>query len=1049
LTFAEKERSAADRDHVSFPLSNSPIVRLFNQLGTARASEAQVRIRASSELVASTMSKPYVRFLGDAAYKLSVVGSPGVPLVRLVLAATGAQLIKDEDLRVQAATEFLYVAKGALSRGPDGTLFAEASRVGEDALAVARISDCHENLSAVLFELGTMYLDPYTAGIDFLLNPVTGQVSEFDKKIERWLRSEGKPPPGGARMPPAAEALNRAVDLLGECCSVAEGRRRGFAQKALAEALLFRGGIGDPLDVAEVGRLVARALDDLDPERDHHDVVMLLKSQASLSGQSPVIIGPAFFGSIGELEHRRGANLAAQLVLADVERLRSSEPDAALLLLREAGPLLRKGRERDRTAGLIAEMQALVTVFDVEPRTLGSQSALLSARVSRMLQRAERERWTSIRQGAALIALAMVSTQNNKESEGLQLLDQALSIAPTLAMDHSDCLNYLRATLLIGVGVNSANNASWRAANDNYSAALDEAMQLGLDEMTYDLLVRIAHGVHVGGVVASLSLERQLFLRASRIEAHLGARATDLLQEAYRQAIAGFIDNHVPVNSLIALLQLAKGHRFASVVSSGDRYRPFQDWDSRWMLGAIGRAQSQLVTKDMSPHRSAEDMMAEDVLVATYSDVPVNEEPDPDPDHSTAGEAAHFAELRRRYDAYLSEQLLLGAGPAMPLLTVADLQAALDPRTVLLDLYIGRGPNKDMAVYLMTVTQESVDIEVIPQGVPDGEKDVLGDAAQLRISALGEQVAALRRTIQEPPLGHRQVGPVATQWLEYLAQRLLGPVGANLESHLDAGKDHLCIVPHGPLHYLPFQLLGPPERPIAEAWTVTYLPNLRLITDSTESARQQTERTKTVASIGLGFEARLVSDYWHPLPGAVLEAEQIAALFDEKPIIDEAATEGAVRSALTTSRMIHIATHGAHEAFAPAFQFLQLFPTETSEGRLYAYELLDLDLRGVELVTLSACQTALGRFDAADNIRGLPASLLLSGVSTVIGTLWPVHDDVARSFFHCLYSALHDGVTRLGAFRMAQTHVRHSYPEHRKWAPFYYVGQWDREEVVG
>jgi len=41
----------------------------------------------------------------------------------------------------------------------------------------------------------------------------------------------------------------------------------------------------------------------------------------------------------------------------------------------------------------------------------------------------------------------------------------------------------------------------------------------------------------------------------------------------------------------------------------------------------------------------------------------------------------------------------------------------------------------------------------------------------------------------------------------------------------DEGKDHLCVIPHGPLHYYPFHLLGEPGSPLANDWIVTYLPS--------------------------------------------------------------------------------------------------------------------------------------------------------------------------------------------------------------------------------
>ncbi|WP_075024262.1 CHAT domain-containing protein [Actinomadura madurae] len=66
-------------------------------------------------------------------------------------------------------------------------------------------------------------------------------------------------------------------------------------------------------------------------------------------------------------------------------------------------------------------------------------------------------------------------------------------------------------------------------------------------------------------------------------------------------------------------------------------------------------------------------------------------------------------------------------------------------------------------------------------------------------------------------------------------------------------------------------------------------------------------------------------------------------------------------------------------------------------GRVFAHDILKTDLRGVELVTMSACESALGRFDINDNLHGLPAALLSAGAAAIVGCLWPVAPDVATS----------------------------------------------------
>ena len=95
-----------------------------------------------------------------------------------------------------------------------------------------------------------------------------------------------------------------------------------------------------------------------------------------------------------------------------------------------------------------------------------------------------------------------------------------------------------------------------------------------------------------------------------------------------------------------------------------------------------------------------------------------------------------------------------------------------------------------------------------------------------------------------------------------------------------------------------------------------------------------------------------------------------------------------------------------------------------------------------EILTLSACETALGRFDAGDNLRGLPASFLLAGARAVVGTLWPVETNASALFFTEFYGAVHDGAVPLDAFAAAQRATRARFPAYRDWGAFAFSGDW-------
>src|SRR4029077_15742940 len=133
-------------------------------------------------------------------------------------------------------------------------------------------------------------------------------------------------------------------------------------------------------------------------------------------------------------------------------------------------------------------------------------------------------------------------------------------------------------------------------------------------------------------------------------------------------------------------------------------------------------------------------------------------------------------------------------------------------------------------------------------------------------------------------------------------------------------------------------------------------------------------------------------------------------------LVEKQATREAFIGALDQSRFVHLSTHGSHDVDAPAFQCLYLSPDNASDGLLFAHELLSHDLRGLQLVTLSACETALGRFDIDDNLRGIAASFFQAGVSTIIGTLWKSEVGATQEFFSVLYRELKAGRARLEAF---------------------------------
>ena len=70
-----------------------------------------------------------------------------------------------------------------------------------------------------------------------------------------------------------------------------------------------------------------------------------------------------------------------------------------------------------------------------------------------------------------------------------------------------------------------------------------------------------------------------------------------------------------------------------------------------------------------------------------------------------------------------------------------------------------------------------------------------------------------------------------------------------------------------------------------------------------------------------------------------------------------------------------------------------LVPVPIGDGLLTAYEVTGMNLRGTQLVNLTACQTGLGELTAAEGIAGLRSAFLLAGARAITMSLWNVPED--------------------------------------------------------
>jgi CHAT domain-containing protein len=159
--------------------------------------------------------------------------------------------------------------------------------------------------------------------------------------------------------------------------------------------------------------------------------------------------------------------------------------------------------------------------------------------------------------------------------------------------------------------------------------------------------------------------------------------------------------------------------------------------------------------------------------------------------------------------------------------------------------------------------------------------------------------------------------------------------------------------------------------------------------------------------------------------------------------VDEAFTESALRKGLHSFPVIHIASHFEFTPGSIDDSVLLL-----GDGNTLSLSQINdgLDFTGVELLTLSACETAVGDAKVAadgSEVEGLGKIAQEKGAMAVIATLWPVVDESTGLFMSTLYKGHQNGLDKAESLRQAQLSLLHGkFPHPMYWAPFILMGNW-------
>ncbi|HEX5135334.1 MAG TPA: CHAT domain-containing protein [Planctomycetota bacterium] len=252
--------------------------------------------------------------------------------------------------------------------------------------------------------------------------------------------------------------------------------------------------------------------------------------------------------------------------------------------------------------------------------------------------------------------------------------------------------------------------------------------------------------------------------------------------------------------------------------------------------------------------------------------------------------------------------------------------------------------------------------------------------------------------------------------LARLSDLLLAP----LLDGLDA--DRLVVVPHGPLHRVPFHALPWGDGWVADRFDVVYAPSAAVH----QLPRRRAPARGRAAVFGLADRAA---------PEIDREARAVAAMLGTDRVhLGAGATLARLREA-ADAPILHIATHGMFRWGQPTLSSLRLADTW-----LNLYDLYDLELRA-DLVVLSACEGGAADVSRGGELMGLLRGFLCAGARAIVASQWRVNDAATAEFMQAFYRNLRDGRGASGALREAMAEIRSLRPHPYFWAPFFLVGR--------
>lgn len=282
-----------------------------------------------------------------------------------------------------------------------------------------------------------------------------------------------------------------------------------------------------------------------------------------------------------------------------------------------------------------------------------------------------------------------------------------------------------------------------------------------------------------------------------------------------------------------------------------------------------------------------------------------------------------------------------------------------------------------------------------------------------------------------------------------------------------ANKD-LIIIPDGSFNNLPFETLV--KSAASRLEYVLYEHSICYNYSATVFAVNQQKKGSITSKEIVGFApdfakidsvlknnnidaSDLAKLQLEPLEYAKEEVAALDRLFKEHSHLFTGllASETQVKQSSNAYGVLHFATHGIVNHSDPMYSSLVFAMDDKNDGLLYTHELFGLELNA-GLVTLSACNSGVGKLYEGEGMMSLARGFAYSGAPNLITTLWPVSDQATQIIMEKFYDYLQQGVAKHRALQQAKLDFIEEYRVEDEqaylWGGLIVVGNTDPVEVL-